>query len=46
MLYGNRGRSVLHFIGDPHGINDRPSENDDIGYALDGLGLRPLPDAR
>ena len=46
MLYGNRSRNVLHLIGDPHGIDNRPSVNDNLVYFLDGLGLRPLPDAR
>lgn len=46
MLYGNRSRSVLHLIGDPQGVDNRPTENDDLGYGLDGLGLWPLPDAR
>ena len=46
MVYGNRGRSVLHFIGDSHGIDNRPGVNDGLGYFLDGLGLRPLPYAR
>ena len=46
MLYGNRSRNVLHLIGDPHGIDNRPSVNDNLGYFLDCLGLRPLSDAR
>ena len=44
MLYGNRSRSGVQLIGDPHGINNRPSKNDDLGYGLYGLGLGPLPD--
>ena len=46
MLYGNRSRSIFHLIGDLHGIDNRPNVNDDLGYFLDGLGLRPLPNAR
>ena len=33
-------------IGDPHGIDNPPSVNDNLGYFLDCLGLRPLSDAR
>ena len=44
MGYGNRILSVLHLIGNSHGIDNRSSENSDVGYSLDCLGPWPLPD--
>lgn len=43
VLYGNRA-GVLQVVSDPHGIDNIPSVNDNIGDFLDGLGLGPLPD--
>jgi len=46
MFHGNRIWDVVYLITDAHGINDVPETNGDLGYSLDGLSLRPLPEVR
>jgi hypothetical protein len=46
MKYGGRSRSTLHLVGDPHGIDDTPSVNNDLGYFLAGWVIGRLPDRR
>ena len=43
MLDGD-GPTVLHFIGDPDGIDNHSRINDDPGNSADGLIFGPLPD--
>jgi hypothetical protein len=43
MLYENF-IAVLQQISDPDGVDNCPSMNNDLGYSLDGLRFRPLPD--
>jgi len=36
------GPTVLHFISEPDGIDNRPRINDDLGNSADGLIFGPL----
>jgi hypothetical protein len=46
MKYGNWSRRTLHFVGDPHGIEDTRAVNNDLGYFLAGWVIGRLPDRR
>ena len=46
MMNGNRSRGILHFVGNPHGIDDSPAVNSDLDYFLAGWVIGRFPDRR
>ena len=43
-MFDGFGRTTLHLIGDPDGIDDLLSPDDELGDSADGLLFGPIPD--
>jgi hypothetical protein len=43
-MFDGLGRAALHLIGNPDGIDNLLSPDDDLGDSADGLLFGPIPD--